>query len=73
MEKHLLEQAYRYYVTSALQHISKNTAVHEGNRYLDKSFYDLLNNQPVEEKAGIDIVNDVAERMGLVVLTNDTA
>lgn len=41
--------------------------------YLTKSFYDMLNAQPVEEKDGNEIVNDVAERMGLVVITNDTA
>lgn len=61
------EEAYRCYVTDALNYIAKNTANKNGDLYISTKFSELFHPQKEEEKepekTAKDIINDI--RVGL--------
>lgn len=63
IKKQEREKALVEYVTEGIRIISRNTAIHEGNVYLNISFEDIF--KPVDTRTGEEIVADVISRAGL--------
>ena len=58
------ENAYRYYLTDAINAIAQNTAKAYGGNFMKMSFRDIAEPQPVEEnpeeeKSPLDVANDI--------------
>ena len=54
------EMAYRFYVTNSLQNIPQN-------KYITKTFYDMLYPEPQDDRSAEEIVDDVVAKAGLVL------
>ena len=52
--------AYRFYVTNSLQNIPQN-------KYITKTFYDMLYPEPQDDRSAEEIVDDVVAKAGLVL------
>ena len=63
IKKQEREKALVEYVTEGIRMISRNTAIYEGNGYLNISYEDLF--KPVDTRTGEEIVADVISRAGL--------
>lgn len=68
LEKQAKANAFRIYVTDALQVIAENTAKINGGKTLKKRYYDLLHPQPVDNRSGEEIALDVIKKLGLEVI-----
>lgn len=52
--------AYRFYVTNCLQNIPQN-------KYITKSFHDMLYPEPEDTRSAEEIVEDVVAKAGLIL------
>ena len=63
IKKQEREKALVEYVTEGIRMISRNTAICEGDGYLNISYEDLF--KPVDTRTGEEIAADVISRAGL--------
>ena len=52
--------------------IAENTAKAVCGRYTELTYYDLIKKEPVEQRTGQEIVDDLTKRMGLEVIRDGT-
>lgn len=63
------EAAYRFYVSECLKIISENTANYGGGKFMNKSFYDVLNSHSsASVKNAEEIIEDITKRAGIEVV-----
>lgn len=55
-------------MANGLMHVSENTAMSVNGSYLPNRFYDVLNPPEEDERSGEEIVVDIINRAGLVVI-----
>ena len=66
-QSHQRDLAYRIYVSDCLRIISENTAKMGGGSYISAKFIDIINPQPMDNRAGEEIVADIIKKAGLEV------
>ena len=65
--QHQRDLAYRIYIGDCLRIIGENTAnISSGNYIIDK-ISDIINPQPVDNRAGEEIAADIIKRAGIEV------
>ena len=58
------DEAYRVYVTDALQIIGDNTSRRvDGGRYLNKRYVELIKPQPVETRREAEIIEGIRKKL----------
>lgn len=62
-------ELYRLYVTESLRIISENTAkIRGGGEYMTKSFDEIINPKPTDNRTAEEIINDITKKAGIEVV-----
>jgi hypothetical protein len=69
LEEKQKQEAYKIYVTDALQLLTESSAVLAGNgcRYLSKRYEDMLSGAPEDDRTAEEIIAETVKRAGLEV------
>ena len=59
---------YRVYMTDALKITVENTAKFAGGSYIKARYIDIIEPKKVDTRTGDEIVEDIIQRAGLVVI-----
>lgn len=63
LDKNKEENAFRVYVTSALQNINEILAQTLTGRYMTMSYDDMIHPKPAEERTGEEIIDHMKEKL----------
>lgn len=66
------EVAYRIYVTDCLRMITENTAAMVNGVYTTKRYFDCISERKEEVKPGEEILADVIQKAGLVMVKDES-
>lgn len=58
------EEAFRFYVATALQNINQILAETLTGSYMKMSYYDMIHPKPKQEQTGEEIIEHMKEKLG---------